>query len=93
VTVVFDVPVTVATKSCSALRFTVTAVTFKLMLTFVGELLQPNGMAAHTKLSANQNLRDFMIAVPPTLFMRCMPPLAAVSFFRISSWPPIRRSC
>jgi len=72
----------VAVNACWALRSTVAVVSLRVTVTFVGLLLQPSGMAAHTRLSANQNLRDFMIAVPPTLFMLSMPPLAAVSFFR-----------
>jgi len=84
VTVVFDVPETEAENVCWVLRATVAVVWLSVITTFEGALLQPSVMAAHTKLSANQNLRDLMILVPPTLFMLAMPPLAAVSSLRMS---------
>src|ERR1700691_5909870 len=77
VTVVFDVPVTVAENGCWVLRTTVAVVWLSVITIFEGALLQPRVMAAHTRLSANQNLRDLMILVPPALVMLAMPPLAA----------------
>jgi hypothetical protein len=92
VTVVFVVPVTLAVNCCWVLSTTVAVVSLSVITIFEGAELHPSVMAAHSQLSANQNLRDLMIPVPPTLFKLSMPPLAAISFFRMTVTPAFRTS-
>ena len=86
VTVVLDDPETVAVNCWVVFSVMVTAVSLNVTTTFVGVLLQPDAIAAHTRLNASQNFLDLMIAVPPTVSILCMLSVAAVSFFRMSGF-------